>query len=174
MLLTIVLVIVVALTIFLAIAATKPNTFRVERRIVVSAPPEKIWPFIVDFHRWGVWSPWERKDPNMKRTYTGPESGVGAKYAWAGNKNIGEGHMEVLEAIPGKTAIKLDFIKPFEGHNVAEFIYEPRGGDTEVIWAMTGPVPFMGKIMHTIINMDKMIGKDFEEGLAKLKVAAES
>jgi hypothetical protein len=110
----------------------------------------------------------------MKRTFSGPESGKGAVYAWDGNKNVGSGQMEILDtATPSKIVIKLDFIKPFEGHNTAEFTMLPRGGATEVTWAMHGATPFIGKVMHVFINMDRMIGKDFEAGLANLKKTVE-
>ena len=120
-------VLAVAIAIILILAATKPDTFSVRRAAVVKAPPEKIFPLINDFHQWGSWSPWENKDPAMKRSFSGAESGKGAVYAWDGNKNVGSGRMEILEASsPSKIVIKLDFFKPFEGHNTAEFTMLPQ------------------------------------------------
>jgi hypothetical protein len=166
-----VLVIVVAF--FLILAVTKPDVLRVQRAAAMQAPPERIFSLINDFHQWGNWSPWEHRDPAMKRTFSGNESGKGAVYAWDGNKNVGAGRMEILDAVLPKIVIKLDFIKPFEGHNTAEFTMLPRGGATDVTWTMYGATPLLGKVMHVFINMDRMIGKDFEAGLANLKKAVE-
>jgi hypothetical protein len=167
-------ILAVAVAIVLVLAATKPDTFRVQRTASIKAPAEKIFPLINDFRRWGGWSPWEYKDPAMKRTYSGAASGKGAVYAWDGNKNVGSGRMEILEAsAPSKIVIKLDFIKPFEGHNTAEFTMMPRGEATDLTWVMDGPTPFLGKIVHVFINMDRMLGRDFETGLANLKNLAE-
>jgi hypothetical protein len=163
-------VLVIAIAIILILAATKPDTFSVQRATVVKAPPERIFPLINDFHQWGTLSPYENKDPAMNRSYSGAASGRGAIYAWEGNKNVGSGRMEILDAsAPSKIVIKLDFFSPFEGHNTAEFTMLPQGDATNVTWLMHGPAPFMGKIMHVFINMDRMVGKDFEAGLANLK-----
>jgi uncharacterized protein YndB with AHSA1/START domain len=171
-------VLAIAIAIVLILAATKPDTFRVQRATTVEAPPEKIFPLINDFHQWGTWSPYENKDPAMKRSYSGAASGKGAVYAWDGNKSVGSGRMEILDtSAPSKIVIKLDFFTPFEGHNTAEFTMLPQGDatnvTTNVTWLMHGPSPFMGKIMHVFINMDRMVGKDFEIGLANLKKLAE-
>jgi uncharacterized protein YndB with AHSA1/START domain len=171
-------VLAIAIAIVLILAATKPDTFRVQRATTVKAPPEKIFPLINDFHQWGTWSPYETKDPAMKRSYSGAASGKGAVYAWDGNKNVGSGSMEILDtSAPSKIVIKLDFFTPFEGHNTAEFTMLPQGDatnvTTNVTWLMHGPSPFMGKIMHVFINMDRMVGKDFEIGLANLKKITE-
>ena len=164
------IVLAIAIAIILIVAATKPNTFSIQRATIVKAPPERIFPLINDFHQWGTWSPYENKDPAMKRSYSGAASGQGAVYAWEGNKNVGSGRMEILDASPpSKIVIKLDFFTPFEGHNTAEFTMLPQGDATNVTWLMHGPLPFMGKIMHVFINMDRMVGKDFEIGLANLK-----
>jgi uncharacterized protein YndB with AHSA1/START domain len=175
---TIVAVVVVLLVIVVAavlgVAATKPDAFRVERTASIKAPPEKIFALINDLHGWGAWSPYEKKDPAMKRTFSGPASGKGAVYEWDGNKNVGKGRMEITETSPpSRILIKLDFISPFEGHNTAEFTMVPKGDATSVSWAMDGPAPFVSKIMQVFINLDSMIGKDFEEGLANLKTLAE-
>jgi hypothetical protein len=164
------IVVVVAVAIILILAATKPDSFSIQRVITVQAPPQRIFPLINDFHQWGSWSPYENKDPAMKRSYSGAASGTGAVYAWEGNKNVGSGRMEILDAsTPSRIVIKLDFFTPFEGHNTAEFTMLPQGDATNITWLMYGPLPFMGKIMHVFINVDNMIGKDFEAGLANLK-----
>jgi len=168
------IILAVAIAIVLVLAATKPDTFRVQRAISIKAPAEKILPLIGDFRQWAHWSPWEGKDPAMKRTYSGAASGKGAVYAWDGNKNVGSGSMEILDAAPSKVVIKLDFIKPFEGHNTAEISMVPQGDATHLTWLMHGPTPFFGKIIHVFINMDRMVGKDFETGLANLKRLTEA
>ena len=171
---TVVIILVAALAVLFIVAAQKPDIFRIEKKAVISAPPEKIAGFIGDFRRWAAWSPYEHKDPNMQKTYDGPASGVGAKYAWSGNKNIGSGHMEILEVTPSKIVVDLIFTAPFKAHNTAEFTLTPQGGATEVTWAMFGPCPFFAKVMHTVISMDKMVGNDFVKGLADLKKTAEA
>jgi hypothetical protein len=176
-LLSLAALVVVAIAIVLILAAMKPDTFQVQRSIAINAPPERIYPLLADFRAWGAWSPWEKKDPAMKRSFSGAESGVGARYAWDGDKNVGRGSMEIVEAAPSKVALKLDFIAPFEAHNDAVFVLQPRGqgtaASTHVTWTMTGPTPFLGKIIHVFMNMDRMVGGDFEAGLAAMKAAAE-
>ena len=167
---TIAVVIVIGIAAVFILATAKPDTFSVRRTITVKAPPEKIFSLINDFHQWRVWSPWENKDPAMKRSYSGAESGKGAVYAWDGDNNVGSGRMEIMDAsLPSKIVIKLDFFKPFEGHNTAEFTMLPQGDTTSIVWIMHGPAPFMYKMMQVFINVDNMIGKDFEIGLANLK-----
>jgi uncharacterized protein YndB with AHSA1/START domain len=171
-------VLAIAIAAVLVLAARKPDTFKVQRSTTVKAPPERIFPLINDFHQWGAWSPYETKDPAMKRSYSGESSGKGAVYGWEGDKNVGSGRMEILDAqAPSKIVIKLDFFTPFEGHNTAEFTMLPQGDGTNVTtnvtWLMHGPSPFIGKIMHVFINMDRMVGKDFEIGLANLKKLTE-
>jgi hypothetical protein len=173
MLKIIAIAVVVLIAAVLIYAATKPDTFRVERKTVIKAPPEKVLAEINDFHRWGAWSPYEKKDPAMKRSFTGPASGTGAQYGWEGNNDVGTGSMEILQATPQQTRIKLDFLKPFEAHNQAVFSVSPQAGGTELTWAMEGPLPYFGKVMHVFFNMDKMVGTDFEVGLANLKALAE-
>ncbi|MBS0419043.1 MAG: SRPBCC family protein [Proteobacteria bacterium] len=168
------IVLVVIIAGVLIAAATRPDSFRVERSIRVSAPAEKIFHYVNDFHQWGVWSPWEKLDPTMKRSFTGPESGNGAVYEWQGNGKVGQGRMQITDAAaPGRVVIKLDFIKPFEAHNRAIFNLQSAGGDTEVVWAMEGPSPYLSKLMGLFFNMDKLIGGDFERGLANLKAVSE-
>jgi uncharacterized protein YndB with AHSA1/START domain len=169
------LILAVAIAAVLVLAMTKSGTLRVQRSISIQAPPERIFPLLSDFHQWLHWSPYERKDPEMKRTYEGAANGEGAVYAWNGDKNVGSGRMEILEAsAPEKIVIKLDFFTPFEGHNTAEFTMLPQGDGTTVAWRMHGPAPLMARVMHVFMNMDRMVGKDFEAGLANLKRLAES
>lgn len=168
------IVLAVGIVAVLVFALTKPDTFRVERSLAVKAPADAIYPLVADFRRWTGWSPYEGRDPAMKRTFDGTAVGKGATYVWDGNNDVGAGHMEILEAnTPSKLRIKLDFERPFEGHNTAEFTFVPQGDVTLVTWAMYGPAPFMSKIMQVFINMDSMIGKDFEAGLVSLKKLTE-
>jgi uncharacterized protein YndB with AHSA1/START domain len=166
--------IVVGVAAILLVAATKPNTFRIQREATIQAPPERVFALINDFHRWPSWSPWEKIDPNLTRTFTGAESGKGAVYEWEGNKKVGKGRMEITESVPrSRVLIKLDFIKPFESHNTTDFTLDRRDDGTHVTWAMVGSQPFMFKVMTVFMSMDKMVGKDFEAGLASLKAQTE-
>ena len=158
---------------FAAFVKSRPGTFRLERRTRIDAPVDKVYPLIADFRRWPEWSPWEKKDPGMKRTYSGAASGKGAVYAWEGNKDIGRGRMEIREASTSRIDIQLDFFAPWEAHNTAEFLMQGDGKSTTVSWAMTGPLNFAMKMFHLFIDMDNMVGKDFEAGLASMKAAAE-
>jgi carbon monoxide dehydrogenase subunit G len=168
------IIVAVLIAVVLIFAATKPDTFRVQRAASIKAPPEKVFALINDFKRWDAWSPWEKKDPAMKRTWGAVTSGKGAKYAWEGNKDVGQGSMEIAESVaPSTITLKLDFVKPFEAHNIVVFTLEPKGGTTNVTWVMEGPVPYFAKIIHVFLDMDSMVGKDFEAGLASLKVIAE-
>ncbi len=166
-----VILVIIGVLIF---AATRPDSFRVERAVSIKAPPETIFALINDFNRWGAWSPWEKLDPAMKRTFGAATSGQGATYAWEGNKDVGQGRMEIAESVaPSRVTINLDFLKPFEVHNIVEFTLEPTGDSTKVTWAMHGPMPFISKVMSVFFSMDSMVGKDFEAGLANLKATAE-
>jgi uncharacterized protein YndB with AHSA1/START domain len=168
------MILAIAIAAVLILAATKPNKLRVERTATIKAPAETIFPLINDFRKWRTWSPYETKDPAMKRTYGGAESGKSATYAWDGDRNVGSGRMEILDAsAPQKIVIKLDFFTPFEGHNTAEFTMLPQGDGTHVTWLMYGPANFMSKLIQVFINLDNMIGKDFEAGLANLKKVVE-
>ena len=173
MLKTIALVVVLLIAGVLLFALTKPDAFRIERSILIKASPEKVSGYLTDFKQWAAWSPWERKDPAVKRSYSGPASGKGAVYGWEGNKNVGTGRMEILDAQPQKVNIKLDFLAPFEAHNTAEFMLEPQGDSTKLTWTMFGPSNYMSKVMSVVMSMEKMVGPDFEAGLANLKAAAE-
>lgn len=164
----------IAIAVVLALAVTKPNALRVQRSIGIAAPADRIFPLISDFHQWLDWSPYERKDPAMKRTYEGASRGAGAIYAWDGDRNVGSGRMEILEAAaPSRIVIKLDFFTPFESHNTAEFTMLPQGDGTHVTWLMHGPANFMSRLIQVFINLDNMIGRDFEAGLANLKTITE-
>jgi uncharacterized protein YndB with AHSA1/START domain len=166
------IVFAIAIAVILILAATKPDGFSIRRTAVVDAPAQRIFPLINNFRQWANWSPWENRDPAMKRTYSGAESGKKAVYAWDGNKNVGSGRMEILDATsPSKIVIKLDFFKPFEGHNTAEFTLVPERNPsaTSITWVMHGPSSFMSRVMQVFMNLDKMIGRDFEAGLANLK-----
>jgi Polyketide cyclase / dehydrase and lipid transport len=173
MLKTIAIVVVVLIAGVLIFAATKPDTFRVQRSASIKAPPEKISAVLSDFHGWEAWSPWEKMDPAMKRSYSGAAKGKGAAYAWEGNSKVGQGRMEITDAAPSRVAMDLDFVKPFEAHNKVVFTLAPKGDATEVTWAMQGPVPYMAKIVHVFMDMDSMVGGQFETGLANLKAVSE-
>jgi Polyketide cyclase / dehydrase and lipid transport len=164
----------VLFAIVLIYGAFKPGHFRVQRAIAINASPDKIFPLINDFHNWPSWSPWEKLDPNMKRTLTGPPSGTGAAYEWDGNNKAGKGRMEITESVPSsKLGIKLDFIRPMEGSDQVEFTLRPNGNSTDVTWEMSGPLTYPGRVMTIFVSMDSLIGKDFDTGLANLKTVAE-
>ena len=175
MLKLILIALLVLVVVVLIIAALKPNRFRIERSISIQAPPEKIFPHINNFRAWEAWSPWEKIDPSCQRNYSGAEAGVGAIYGWRGNKDIGEGRMEITESTPySKVVLKLDFIKPFAGHNMVEFTLQAQDNTTTVTQAMYGESNFIPKLMGLCFNMDKMIGTKYEEGLASIKAIVEA
>jgi uncharacterized protein YndB with AHSA1/START domain len=168
------IVIVALLVAVLGFASAKPDNFIVQRATNIKAPPEKIFALIDDLNSWGSWSPYEKLDPAMKRTHSGAASGKGAVYEWEGNAKVGKGRMEITDASPpSKVTIELDFLKPIEGHNIAEFTLEPQGDSTNVTWTMRGPAPFISKVIQVFVSMDSMIGKEFETGLGNLKAIAE-
>jgi carbon monoxide dehydrogenase subunit G len=170
----VVIVLLVLIAAVLILAATRPDKLSVQRATSISATPDKVFPFINDFNRWRLWSPYENKDPGMKRVLSGATNGKGAVYEWDGNNQVGKGRIEITDAsAPSRVTIKLDMIKPMEGHNIVDFTLEPRGGGTHVTWAMRGSCAYMAKVIGLFLNMDKMVGKDFEVGLANLKVLAE-
>ena len=167
-------IVVLAIAGVLGFAALQPDSFSVRRAASIKAPPEKIFPLINDFSRWGAWSPYEKKDPAMKRSFSGPAAGKGAVYAWEGNQDVGQGRMEIADAAaPSRVSLKLDFVKPFEAHNRVNFTLDPKGEATMVTWAMEGPMPFISKVICLFVDMDRMVGSDFEAGLANLKAIAE-
>jgi len=173
MLKIILIVVVLLIAAILIYAATKPDTFRVERTVNIKAPADKIFPLIDDLHRMQTWSAWEKVDPGMKRNHSGAASGKGAVYEWESDKKIGHGRMLITESSPSKVAIKMDFIKPFAAENILEFTLKPEGGATQITEAITGPSPYVSKLMGLFCSMDKMIGGKFEESLAELKTIAE-
>lgn len=173
MLTSIITLIVGVIVITLIVAATKPSNFRTARSITINAEPSTIFPLITDFRTWTKWSPYEKLDPNMKKSYSGAENGKGAIYEWQGTK-AGSGRMEIVEVnSPSSVKIQLDFTKPMKAHNMAEFTLEPAGDSTTVTWAMTGSRPYMIKVISIFVNMDNLVGKDFESGLANMKAAVE-
>jgi carbon monoxide dehydrogenase subunit G len=167
-------VFVLAVVGVLAYAATRPDVFQISRTATINATPERIFALINDLKSWTAWSPYEKRDPAMKRSYGPITSGKGATYAWDGDNNVGSGSMEIVNApVPSKVTIKLDFARPMEAHNIAEFTLEPNGSATSVTWSMQGPTPFVGKLLHVFVDVEKMVGRDFETGLANLKALAE-
>ncbi len=174
MLKIIAIVVVVLLVALLIYAMTRPDTFRVQRTTRINAPPENIFPLINDYRSWGSWSPYEKLDPAMKRTYSGAANGKGAVYEWEGNNKAGKGRMEITNSSsPTQVVINLDFVTPFEAHNIVEFTLDTKGNATDVTWAMHGRSPYIAKVMGIFFNMDRMVGKDFETGLANLKAVVE-
>ncbi|MDQ3263414.1 MAG: SRPBCC family protein [Myxococcota bacterium] len=169
----ILLVVAVVVLGLVGVIASRPAEFRIERSVVISAPADVVQAQVVDFHKWGAWSPWEKLDPAQTRTYSGAESGVGAQYAWAGKK-VGEGKMTIKEVTPGqRVVIDLEFITPMEARNVVELALTEQGTGTQVRWVMTGQNNFLGKAFSLVMDMDQMVGKDFESGLAALKTVSE-
>jgi hypothetical protein len=175
--LVILLVIVVAIAALLTYAGARPDTFRIERSIRIAAPLLQVAEQIDDFRQWQKWSPWEHIDPTLQRTFSGAETGVGAIYEWTGTGKAGAGRMEITEMRTGSEgaliSIRLDFLKPFKASNTAEFLMVPTDAGTDLTWAMFGPSPYVSKVMGVFLDMDKLIGKDFEAGLASLKRNAE-
>ncbi len=167
--------ILAAILLLLVYAWFKPKTFRVERSTVINAPSEKVYSQVASFHNWQAWSPWEDLDPELTRTFAGQSEGVGAVYSWEGNNKVGAGRMELTKADP-KTglSLNLDFFRPFRASNITDIAFAPDGSGTRVNWAMYGPHPFVMRLMSTFVSMDKMVGKDFEKGLAQLKAVSES
>ena len=160
--------------ILIIVIAGRPEEFTVTRAASIAAPPEKVFLLVNDLHQWEAWSPWEKIDPAIKRTYSGAESGKGAAYGWQGNKDVGTGRMEIVESTPSSNVlIKIDFMEPFEGHDMVQFTLAPQGDGTKVTQAMYGPSPFLAKLMGLFFSMDKMVGQKYEEGLASLKAIAE-
>lgn len=168
------IIIVVLIAAVLGYAAMQPDSFRVERSIVIKAPAAKIFAEINDFHRWEAWSPWEKIDPAVKRSYSGAEHGVGAVYSWEGNDEIGMGNMRIVESLPSsKLLLDIEFIAPFAAKNKVEFTLVENGDTTTVTQSMYGPSPYLSKLIGVFFNMDKMVGEKYEEGLASLKAIAE-
>lgn len=173
MLKTLVLIVIAAVLGLCAYAATRPDSFRVERSIRIQAPPERVFALIQDYRQFNRWNPYLKKDPATQGTYSASTAGPGARYAWV-SQEVGTGSMTITEvAAPSRVAMRLDFVKPFEAQNQVEFLLKPTEGGTDLSWAMQGPSPFISKLMGVIFNIDKMVGTDFESGLADLKTLAE-
>jgi uncharacterized protein YndB with AHSA1/START domain len=167
---------VVVILLFVAVVALQPADFKVERSATIAAPPATVFAQVNDFHKWEVWSPWAKRDPAMKQTYEGAPAGTGAVYTWSGNSDVGSGKMTIIESRPAELVrIKLEFTEPFAATNTTDFTFKSEGGNqTAVTWSMAGRHNFMGKAMCLFMNMDKMVGGDFEKGLAQMKAAAEA
>jgi len=170
---TLALLAIAALGVLLILAATRPDTFRVERSASIKAPPDKLHALINDMQVFNTWNPYNLKDPNIQGEYAGPQAGPGATYRFQGNKDVGKGSISITDTALSKVTMKLDMIEPFEGHNIVEFILAPQGDVTEVTWAMHGPSPYIARLVGLFLNMDRMIGRDFESGLSNLKARAE-
>ena len=171
---TLLLLIAVAVAALLLYASTRPDTFAVERSTTIAAPPEELFPLIDDLQAFNTWNPYARKDPAMKASYSGPVAGAGAAFDFHGNKDVGRGRIAVTgSTAPSEVRMQLDMFEPFEGHNTVVFSLVPEGAGTKVTWAMHGPSAFITKLMGIFFNMDQMIGKDFEAGLANLRQLAE-
>jgi Polyketide cyclase / dehydrase and lipid transport len=170
-----VVVIVLIIAVFCVVVAMQPAHYTVERSTTINAPAPAVFAQVNDFHKWEAWSPWAKMDPNMKTTYSGPPAGNGAVYSWAGNKDVGEGRMTITESRPSDLIkIKLEFIKPFAATNATDFTFTPQGNATNVKWTMTGEKNFITKAFTMFMNMDKMVGDDFEKGLLQMKLVAEA
>jgi uncharacterized protein YndB with AHSA1/START domain len=164
-------VIIIALLVY---AASWPDTFRVHRSTAINAPAERIFPLIANLKSMNTWNPFVEPDPAIKISYSGPESGKGAAHTWSGNSKVGEGRIEVTEATPSsRVALRLEMVKPMKADNAVEFTLQPNGNGTVVTWAMSGKQPLMAKIMTIFIDCDRMVGSQFEKGLASLKTIAE-
>ena len=175
MLIPILVSVVVLVALFLVIIATRPSDFRVSRSQAIAAPAETVFSQVNTLRQWEAWNPWGKIDPNAKMTYDGPPSGVGASYTWVGNSKVGEGRSTIVESKPAELVrFKLEFFKPMKAVNTAEFTFKPDGGQTVVTWAMFGKNNFMGKLFGLIVNCDKMVGSQFEKGLADMKTVAEA
>lgn len=171
----ILIALVVLLVGFLAFVASRPSAFRISRSLKINAPAEAIFPLINDFHNWAQWSPYEKMDPNIKKTFSGPDSGVGANYKWAGDSKVGEGSMSITASQPStRVEILLEFTKPMQATNTGEFTIVTTGTESDVTWAMTGEYNFMSKLFGVFVNMDQMVGGDFEKGLQQMKVVVET
>jgi hypothetical protein len=175
MLWKILIALVVIVVGLVAVIALQPARYRVSRSTTIAAPAPVVFAQVNDFHRWTAWSPWEKIDPAMKRTYEGPPAGVGASYTWVGSGEVGEGRMTIVESRPSDLIqVKLEFVKPFAGTSVAEFSFKPDGERTLVTWSMTGDKNFIAKAIHLVMSMDRMIGDQFDKGLAAMKTVAEA
>ena len=161
--------------VLLVLTSRQPADFKITRSGSISAPASAIFPHVNNLHKWEAWSPWAKLDPNAKNSFEGPSEGVGAKMSWAGNNKVGVGSMTILESRHDEfVQFKLEFQKPMQASNIAEFIFKPEGDQTAVTWTMSGTNNFMGKVMNLVMNCDKMVGGQFEKGLADLRAVVEA
>lgn len=175
MILKILIAVAAILVVLVIVIATRPSEFRVERAATISAPAPVVFAQVNDFHKWEAWSPYAKRDPGMKKTFEGAPAGVGAIYTWSGNHEVGEGRTTIIESRPGELIrMKLEFVRPFASTSTAEFTFKPEGDRTAVTWALDGRNGFPAKAMGLVMNMDRMIGDDFEKGLAQIKAIAEA
>ena len=166
---------VVIVVVLVVVVATRPSGFMISRTVSVSAPAPTVFAQVNDFHNWEAWSPWAKLDPAMKQTYEGSPAGAGAIYTWIGNRQVGEGRMTLTESRPSDLIrIRLEFVRPFRATNRAEFTFRPEGNQTIVTWSMAGRNNFMAKAIGLVMNMDRMIGREFEKGLARMEAVAEA
>ena len=175
MLKIILLALAVVIVAFAVVVAMQPAEFRVARSTTMSAPPQVIFAQVDDLRKWETWNPWQKKDPAMKLNFAGPAAGPGASYAWVGNKDVGEGRLTIIESRPNDLVrIKLEFMKPFAATNIATFTFKPEGNQSAVTWSMEGKNNYFAKALHLVMNMDRMVGGEFEKGLADMKKVAEA
>lgn len=164
-----------AIVALVLVVAFQPADFQVSRSSIIAAPAAEIFPHVNDFRRWESWSPWAKLDPAMKVTYEGAATGEGAIYTWSGNSEVGQGKMTLLKSVPAQSIrIQLDFIKPMRAENITEFAFAPDGQGTRVTWTMSGRNNFVAKAFHMVMDVGRMVGADFEKGLASLKTTVES
>jgi carbon monoxide dehydrogenase subunit G len=169
------IVVAVLVVVLVVVVALQPATFRVARSATIAAPPSAVFAQVNDFHRWEAWNPWQKLDPGAKNTYSGAPAGEGAAFAWDGNDDVGAGKMTIVESRPDDLVrIRLDFLRPMEATNTAEFTFVPEAQGTRVTWSMTGENGFLGKAVGLVMDMDQMVGSEFEKGLASMKSVAES
>ena len=167
--------VVLVVGVLAVLVAMQPSEFRIERRATIAAPAPMVFAQVNDFHNWEAWSPWAKLDPAVKNSFAGPRAGNGAAFAWSGNSQVGEGRMTIIESRPSELVrIKLEFLKPFEATNTAEFTFKPEGERTAVTWSMYGHNNFVGRAVGLFVNMDKVLGEEFEKGLASMKSVAEA
>ena len=171
---TILLILIAIVALLAVVVSMQPAEFRISRSTKITAPPEAVFAQVNDLHKWEAWSPWAKMDPNAKMTFEGPAAGKGAAYTWAGNSKVGEGKMAITDSKPSELVVfQLDFLKPMKATNVAEFTFKPEGDQTMVTWTMTGTNGFVGKAFGLVVNCDKMVGGEFEKGLASMKSLVE-
>lgn len=174
MLVKILIGIAVVLGALAGFVALQPAEFSVSRTASIAAPPGAVYAQVSELRKWKAWSPWAKKDPNAKESYDGPAAGMGASMSWAGNSEVGEGRMTIIESRPNELLrFRLEFFKPLAGTSIAQFVFKEQGGGTEVVWSMSGHNNFIGKAMCLVFDMDKMVGGDFEQGFAGIKAIVE-